>query len=159
MPTKYKYRGLEPLILQSNAMSPPIAPKARTAPPSHLSNGHDHEPQRHSPLGRTSINAREREALSASIESSHNRRQPIDLNAREEPYTNGDGTHFTKLDEDFQSLTKLDVAARDPRDEAPEPSHASTRSDSPYTLNPPIDFDGLSWPSGLSYPVADLDDG
>lgn len=156
VPTKYKYRGLEPLILQLNAMSPPIAPKVRTAPSSDLLNGHYHEPRRNSPLGRTSINAREREALTASIESSHNRRQPIDLNAREEPYTNGNGTHFTKLDED---PTKIDVAARDPRDEAPETSHASNRSDSPYTLNPPIDFDGLSWPSGLRYPVADLDHG
>lgn len=134
-------------------MSPPIAPKARTAPPPCFLNGHDHASHKSSPLGRTSINAREREALTASIESSHNRRQPIDLNAREEPYKNGYGHHSPTLDEDLESPPKLDVAARDPRDEAPETSPASTRPDSPYTLNPPIDFDGLSWPCELRYPV------
>jgi GTP cyclohydrolase I len=38
---------------------------------------------------------------------------------------------------------------RDPRKEAtpPTPPASATRSASPYTLNPPIDFDGLSWPS------------
>ena len=44
--------------------------------------------------------------------------------------------------------TKIDVAARDPRDEALSPTTATvSRPASPYTLNPPIDFDGLSWPS------------
>lgn len=43
----------------------------------------------------------------------------------------------------------LSVAARDPRDEAipATPPATVSRPASPYTLNPPIDFDGLSWPS------------
>lgn len=37
--------------------------------------------------------------------------------------------------------------ARDTRDHAPlTPPTSATRPASPYTLNPPIDFDGLSWP-------------
>lgn len=37
--------------------------------------------------------------------------------------------------------------ARDIRDDAPPtPPASATRPASPYTLNPPIDFDGLSWP-------------
>lgn len=42
--------------------------------------------------------------------------------------------------------TQITEAARDPRDEAPYRTPKSG-SASPYTLNPPIDFDGLSWPS------------
>ena len=42
----------------------------------------------------------------------------------------------------------LSEAARDPRDEAPiTPPISVSRPASPYTMNPPIDFDGLSWPS------------
>ena len=49
---------------------------------------------------------------------------------------------------DSVAPTKIDVAARDPRDEAPSPTTATVRRPaSPYTSNPPIDFDGLSWPS------------
>ncbi|ODH27080.1 GTP cyclohydrolase I [Paracoccidioides brasiliensis] len=38
---------------------------------------------------------------------------------------------------------------RDPRDHTGPltPSSIASRSESPYTVNPPIDFDGLSWPS------------
>ncbi|KAL6243658.1 GTP cyclohydrolase I [Rhinocladiella similis] len=42
---------------------------------------------------------------------------------------------------------KAHEPARDERDEAPMTPPASlSRPASPYTLNPPIDFDGLSWP-------------
>lgn len=41
----------------------------------------------------------------------------------------------------------LTEAARDPRDEAPHVTPSTSRSASPYTQSPPIDFDGLSWPS------------
>ena len=39
--------------------------------------------------------------------------------------------------------------ARDPRDEAPltPPSTNNSRPASPFTANPTVDFDGLSWPS------------
>ncbi len=41
----------------------------------------------------------------------------------------------------------LTEAARDPRDEAPHITPTSSRPASPYTQFPPVDFDGLSWPS------------
>lgn len=39
--------------------------------------------------------------------------------------------------------------ARDPRDEAPPtpPSSSYSRPASPFTANPTVNFDGLSWPS------------
>lgn len=38
--------------------------------------------------------------------------------------------------------------ARDPRDEAPAtPPYNTSRSVSPMTAGPTVDFDGLSWPS------------
>lgn len=41
----------------------------------------------------------------------------------------------------------LEVAARHPRDEAPRTPPVGSRSTSPYTKAPTVDFDGLSWPS------------
>jgi len=130
-----------------------MAPKARLALPPHLLNGDTHTSHKSSPLGRTSVNAKEREALTAAIQSSHNRRQPINFDAREEPYTYGNGSLSpTNPYEEPESPTNLDVAPRDPRDEALHISPpTSTRPASPYTLNPPIDFDGLSWPSESEY--------
>ena len=50
-----------------------------------------------------------------------------------------------------QALSKshphLNEPARHPGDEAPSSLTPIPRPASPYTLNPPIDFDGLSWPS------------
>ncbi|KAI9884981.1 MAG: GTP cyclohydrolase 1 [Watsoniomyces obsoletus] len=46
-----------------------------------------------------------------------------------------------------QSHPHLTEAARDPRDEAPHLTPTTSRPHSPYTQFPPIDFDGLSWPS------------
>lgn len=42
----------------------------------------------------------------------------------------------------------LNDPPRDPRDEGGPltPPATVSRPASPYTLNPPIDFDGLSWP-------------
>lgn len=53
-----------------------------------------------------------------------------------------DDSHFM-LDIPKDTLSET---ARDPRDEAPYATPQSG-SASPFTLNPPIDFDGLSWPS------------
>lgn len=51
------------------------------------------------------------------------------------------------MDQDIEDLD-VKVAARDGRDEAPLTPPASTsRSQSPFTATPTIDFDGLSWPS------------
>lgn len=123
---------------------PLLGPKPKSALPSYLINGT-------SPL-HTSSDIRERENLAASINASSGRRQPVDLDGSQLPTSNGDANilqHAVK-----PRLARPGVhsgvteAARDPRDEAPPPTPpSSSRPASPYTLNPPIDFDGLSWPS------------
>ena len=136
-------------------MTPPyITPNPNLALPSQLSNGEDHAAHcsKGSTLRRPSVNTREREALTASIKSSHSRRQPIHLDPKNEPQRNGHGPYFAANgDTQDGSTTMVDVAPRDPRDEAPQTlTSNATCPASPYTLNPPIDFDGLSWPSELS---------
>lgn len=124
--------------------SPPLGPKPKSALPSYLINGS-------SPL-HTSPHTKERESLAASINASSGRRQLVDLDGPQHPTSNGDVAslhHAVKprpaRPADYSHLTE---AARDPRDEAPPPTTpSSSRPASPYTLNPPIDFDGLSWPS------------
>jgi len=62
--------------------------------------------------------------------------------------------------EDDESIEHLvEEPARDPRDKAapPTPPAASSRSISPYTKNPTVDYDGLSWPSKCSHLQADSD--
>ncbi len=49
-------------------------------------------------------------------------------------------------DRDIEDLSHK-VFARDLRDEAPATPPTTTRPSSPFTQNPTIDFDGLSWPS------------
>ncbi|MCJ1335885.1 GTP cyclohydrolase 1 [Bachmanniomyces sp. S44760] len=124
--------------------SPPLGPKPRSALPSHLLNGN-------SPLS-TSVGAKERQRLAASIDSSSNGRQVVDLGASTNRYVNGDESYVNHADQQFPGhplpQAHLSEAARDPRDEAAGSHAAATsRPESPYTLNPPIDFDGLSWPS------------
>ena len=122
--------------------------KPRSALPSHLSNGMNYESSESSPLTRTSVNARERDKLTASIRTSNTRRVPIDLRSVDQPLADerGDGS-LDGSTEHLDNPTDLDVAHRDPRDESRRPTLATNRPASPYTLNPPIDFDGLSWPS------------
>ncbi|KAL9595424.1 MAG: hypothetical protein Q9179_004988 [Wetmoreana sp. 5 TL-2023] len=117
--------------------SSPLAQKPQSALPSHLLNGSTH-PERDS--SRTSINAKERERLTASILSTNKHRDVVDL---EQP--NGYGGHHP-VSVPTRRLG-LEVEARDPRDEAANDTPAPSRPESPYTMNPPIDFDGLSWPS------------
>ena len=121
----------------------------KPALPFHLINSATHSPHQSSPLGRISVTAKERDGLTASIKSSHHGRQPIDLDGVEGPRTNGHTLYPPKNEyEDPESPTDLDVTSRDPRDEAqPLQTGTISRPASPYTLNPPIDFDGLSWPS------------
>ena len=126
------------------------APSPKTSLPNRLLNGNPHDVHHRSPLRRTSVNARERDKLTASIKSSNSRRQPINLDADAPPvhevYHTRDGESYEEAD----APTHLDVSARDPTDESSHASRAITsRPASPYTQNPPIDFDGLSWPSEL----------
>ena len=129
--------------------SPPIAPKPN-ALPSYLTNGG-------SPL-QNSLNLRdstERESLHASIKSSSGpRRYPIDLDP---PAAQGkeerNGVKFDPMESKIEKNKKEEGLeqehARDPRDEAPltPPLGSYSRPASPFTANPTVDFDGLSWPS------------
>lgn len=107
--------------------SPPLPGPKPKALPSYLVNGT-------SPL-HGSQRARERENLSSSIRSTYGRKTAVDLSDAGNNRPHG-----------HVSLTE---PARDGRDEHPPASPPVTvsRPASPYTLNPPIDFDGLSWPS------------
>ncbi|MCJ1409460.1 GTP cyclohydrolase I [Ptychographa xylographoides] len=122
--------------------SPPLGPKLKPALPSRLLNGN-------SPL-HGSIGAKERRKLAASIESSSYERQPIDLSDLQKIQANGEDSPLMAQAQSVRPrpLSHLSEAARDPRDDVSTSlvQHAS-RPASPYTLNPPIDFDGLSWPS------------
>ncbi len=126
--------------------TPPSAPKPKSVLPSHLLNGG-------SPLRaprRASVGHKERERLAASIVASHKARPPIDLNTLADPVVSDpedDSEGAVKLSATSNGLSELELEARDPRDEAPPTPPPSDRPASPYTLNPPIDFDGLSWPS------------
>ena len=136
---------------------PPIAPKPKAALPSYLTNGNGHNSHKSSPLAsqrseRTSINAKEREKLTASIFSSNTGREPIDLSALDSSLPRTQERYLPDEEEEDHpdhSLTSIDISARDPSDSKPPPLPSPTisRPASPYTLNPPIDFDGLSWPS------------
>ncbi|KAI4163649.1 MAG: hypothetical protein LQ342_002683 [Letrouitia transgressa] len=117
--------------------SSPLAPKPKSAVPSHLLNGDGQQGRNGS---RTSIGTRERERLAASIISSNKRKQLVDLDA-----VNGHDPHHSE-NAAVRRRSDLEIEARDPRDEAPT-TPTPSRPASPYTLNPPIDFDGLSWPS------------
>lgn len=115
--------------------SPPLLPKPK-ALPSYLTNGHSSPLQ--NPLSLRDSNRREN--LYASIKSSNGpRRRPIDFTPSNMAQ-NGDG---------LKSHEEVEQAPpRDSRDEAPPtPPYSVSRSISPMTAGPTVDFDGLSWPS------------
>ncbi|KAI9676416.1 MAG: GTP cyclohydrolase 1 [Caeruleum heppii] len=103
--------------------------------------------------------ASERDRLFASIQSSTKTRQPVDLdgdergvNGHHSPPPQHEPGDREKRSQAHAALglshPHLTEAARDPRDEVPPTTLGTlSRPASPYTLNPPIDFDGLSWPS------------
>ena len=121
--------------------SPPLAPKPR-ALPSYLMNGHSSPLQNPLSLRDSS----ERENLYASIKSSNGPwRQPINFT------TPGMSQNATSTKPPTRGQDKGSMEqehARDPRDEAPDtPPQSASRSVSPFTAVPTVDFDGLSWPS------------
>lgn len=128
----------------------PLDVKPISALPSHILNEDHRIPKGRSQL-RTSVGAKEREKLTASIISSSGRK-PLDMDTLHEPAVNGYEKELPKRDEQRSGSALgsagVNVSARDPRDRPTDRamSHHS-RPASPYTLNPPIDFDGLSWPS------------
>jgi len=121
--------------------SPPLSAKPK-ALPSYLTNGHSSPLQNPLSLRDNS----ERDNLYASIKSSNGpRRQPIDFRS---PLMaqNGDRLGPAPATNNGEGVEQL--PARDSRDEAPPtPPYSASRSVSPMTARPTVDFDGLSWPS------------
>lgn len=117
--------------------------KSKSSLPHYLLNGTSHQ--------HASVSSKERQKLIASIESSSNDRKAIDLEAPQlQPQIGGDDSHLNKIIPAGRPKvpSRLSEKPRDPRDEKEQAHTPSTsRPASPYTLNPPIDFDGLSWPS------------
>lgn len=128
----------------------PLDTKPISALPSHLLS-EDFRIQKGRSTLRTSVGAKEREKLTASIISSSGRK-PLDIDSLHEPAVNGYEKEPPKRQEQCSANSSgsagVNISARDPRDRPTDRamSHHS-RPASPYTLNPPIDFDGLSWPS------------
>ncbi|KAK5149356.1 GTP cyclohydrolase 1 [Oleoguttula sp. CCFEE 6159] len=152
MPSPY-IDQLEPTLRQPLRSMDSSSPEGRPKPnalPSHLTNGH-------TPLHASeSSDNRDRENTFASIKNSMGpRRQPVDLDAPIGYFPNGHvprsniTAHPRPTRPTRPHINGLDEHARDPRDEAPPPPTPvlTSRSASPYTQNPTIDFDGLSWPS------------
>ena len=137
-------------LMPTDPSSPPPNAKPRRAVPSYLLNGGSplHQPP-------TPSRAQERENLTSSIKSTYGRRTTVDLsdlslNQAADISKSWNGMPDTPS---TQAGDKKYEPARDNRDEAPAtpgvhtPVITTSRPASPYTLNPPIDFDGLSWPS------------
>ena len=128
--------------------SPPFDPKPKPKPalPSYLFNGGS--PLHHSSTSSSNTRAKERESLSSSIRSTYGRRTTVDFDSNVEQTNSQYKSWDTPRDGAGESPLSLREPARDARDEAPiTPPATLSRPASPYTLNPPIDFDGLSWPS------------
>ncbi|KAB8234744.1 hypothetical protein ETB97_004032 [Aspergillus alliaceus] len=126
--------------------SPPPGPKPKSAVPPRLLNGS-------SSLNSTmnSRGARERESLNSSIRSSFAPRIPAEFDLPEtvvhpinESANDADGS----ISGHGAMKPPSNDPPRDPRDDtrALTPPSTASRPASPYTLYPPIDFDGLSWP-------------
>ncbi|CAL5871276.1 uncharacterized protein PFLUO_LOCUS5526 [Penicillium psychrofluorescens] len=125
--------------------SPPLGPKP-SAIPSHMLNGS-------SPLHpATGVrDERERESLNSSIRSSFAPRIPAEFNSPETGSAVAGESTPSAVGVVRSPITvrpTLNDPPRDPRDEGGPltPPATVSRPASPYTLNPPIDFDGLSWP-------------
>ncbi|KAL1877143.1 GTP cyclohydrolase 1 [Paecilomyces lecythidis] len=131
----------------ASGSSPPLGPKPKSALPSYLINGS-------SPLSGSATNtrdSRERDNLNSSIRSSFHPRVPVEFESSStESMSSNNNTSNAGAGAVPHSLElarpTLRDPARDPRDEAAPLTPTTSRPASPYTLNPPIDFDGLSWP-------------
>lgn len=158
--------------------SPPLGPKPKSALPAYLLNGDTHGPQSNRARERESLNssikssfAPRREALDAQeldsgSEEESNSHGSSSIAAKKKKKKNADDTSSNAAKyssssgkpEDNGVATLLESTAktslseppRDPRDKAVAITPTASRPASPYTMNPPIDFDGLSWPCRCS---------
>ncbi|RMZ90066.1 hypothetical protein DV736_g2706, partial [Chaetothyriales sp. CBS 134916] len=135
--------------MPSDTTPPPLNPKQHSAVPLYLLNGSS--PLHNRP---TLPLAQERQNLASSIKSTYERRTAVDVGDvhAHAPTTLSNSWIGTSNGSAPQTEHKKYEPARHTRDEAPAtgpptPVASSSRPASPYTLNPPIDFDGLSWPS------------
>ncbi|KAF2455529.1 hypothetical protein BDY21DRAFT_67274 [Lineolata rhizophorae] len=128
---------------------PPHAPKPKSAvPPRVLTNGNgatSSSPLHHTstPTSTEARDKRERETLFTAIQNSNKRRREI-IDLDEEGSGGGGTGRPTKRNTRNSSKTSDEA---DGKDEPPATPLAMSRPQSPYTQNPTIDFDGLSWPS------------
>lgn len=123
-----------------------------------------------SPL-QVSVTAQERDETVGAIERTFRAKRPVDLDqddSDEDEEDEDDATSPTKRRKTVTQRTspprasrtrsRLSGPARDARDAAPgQPSPATSRAVSPYTNHPPIDYNGLSWPS--EFPTITLIEG
>ncbi|RJE22540.1 gtp cyclohydrolase i [Aspergillus sclerotialis] len=127
----------------SSEHSPPHGPKPKSAIPSHILNGS-------SPLSLSTSarDARERDILNSSIRSSFSARRPAQFDSPEMVGESSSASGPVPAVPSGNVKPTLNDPPRDPRDEGGPLTPPSTvsRPSSPYTLFPPIDFDGLSWP-------------
>ncbi|KAJ5913111.1 GTP cyclohydrolase 1 [Penicillium tannophilum] len=134
--------------------SPPSSKPS--AIPSHMLNGSSPlQSSSSSRSGNRTRDARERESLNTSIRSSFAPRVPAGLGFDVEDAQPAPPDDATLREEGathgalaIRGRPTLNDPPRDPRDEAGPltPPATASRPASPYTLNPPVDFDGLSWP-------------
>ncbi|EMC94157.1 hypothetical protein BAUCODRAFT_222420 [Baudoinia panamericana UAMH 10762] len=110
------------------------------------------------PPATSALDQVERKRTAQSIQASMNaHREPISMDRlhlddeSDPPHMNGSQEHSAEQYEQVEDgdIEDLDVkvAARDARDEALVTPAAISRAASPFTAHPPVDFDGLSWPS------------
>ncbi|KAJ5495297.1 GTP cyclohydrolase 1 [Penicillium diatomitis] len=138
------------------AGSPPGPAKPSAIPPHMLNGSSPLQSSTASGSGTRTRDSRERESLNSSIKSSFAPRVPAEFEAIEtvsRPDVQNTSSAATEAADSESTLTlrgrmPLNEPPRDPRDEGGPltPPATSSRPASPYTLNPPIDFDGLSWP-------------
>ncbi|KAF2232754.1 GTP cyclohydrolase I [Viridothelium virens] len=125
--------------------SPSLSAKSKSVLPSHLTNG----TAAHSLT--EARDQKERQNLYASIKSSNTNRRLVDLDGSVEQGARRNTSHEmgSSIGSYRPSFANLDEEhARDPRDEAIPPTPPTvSRPQSPFTHNPTVDFDGLSWPS------------
>lgn len=123
--------------------SPPSKPKP--AIPSHLPNGH-------SPLASTEARTeardkKERDSLYAAIQTSNRGRQIVNFDGPN-GYFPKTSTSANVNGKGAADEHKMASSEDDVDDHVPiRTPLATSRAHSPYTHQPTVDFDGLSWPS------------
>jgi GTP cyclohydrolase I len=129
--------------------SPPLNPVPKTSRFAKI-------PSSDSQGSRAPYNPRERDTLFDSIAASTVSRKPINFDELHQK-ANGPIELTDRSDQSANahmavtmSHPHLKAPPRDPRDQPSTSSPMLSRPASPYTSNPPIDFDGLSWPSKYS---------